>query len=166
MEPRASPRSSTSRGEQLKAQAGLDMEAVHFQGGAPSISAVVSGEVPFVISSLNAAAAQAEGGNLKILGVTTPDAVPGFEDIPPISATIPGFDAAPRQFVMAPAGTPEEVIATLSDAFATVMEDEALREALLSRGLVPTYLDRATLAEQLPGVTETWSATAQSALQN
>lgn len=150
--------------EQLKAEADLELEAVQFQGGSPSVTAVVSGEVPFAIVSLNAATAQAEGGNVKILGVTSPDRVPGFEDIPAISEVIDGFDASPRQFVMAPAGTPEPVVARLSEAFAAAMADEELRESLASRGLVPTYLDGEALAAELPGIIETWSKTAKAVL--
>lgn len=151
--------------EQLAKEAGLEIDAVQFQGGSPSMTAVVSGEVPFAIVSLNAAKAQADGGTVKILGVTTAEAVPGFEDIRPVSDVIAGFDAAPRQFVMAPAGTPADAVAKLEEAFATAMQDEELRSSLSERGLVPTYLDAETLAEQLPGVIETWSGTAQDVLQ-
>ncbi|WP_109467092.1 Bug family tripartite tricarboxylate transporter substrate binding protein [Albibacillus kandeliae] len=151
-------------GEQLNHDAGLEMEAVHFQGGSPSITALMSGEVEFAITSLNAASSQAEGGNLKVLGVTTKDPVPGFESIDTVSSVVDGFDAAPRQFVMAPAGTPAPVIEKLEAAFAAALADEALRADLSSRGLVPTYLSGAELAEQLPGVIETWSSTARKAL--
>lgn len=151
-------------GEKLKNDAGLDMEVVHFQGGSPSITALISGEVEFVISSLNAATSQAEGGNLKVLGVTTLDPVPGFEDIDTISSVIEGFDAAPRQFLMAPAGTPQEVLDTLGTALEATMADETLQKELSDRGLVPAYLSADELAADLPGVIETWSETASKAL--
>ena len=98
--------------------------------------------------------------------MTTAEPVPGFEDIRPVSDVVEGFDAAPRQFVMVPAGTPDDVVATLRDAFRTAMESQELRDNLASRGLVPTYLDGPELAEQLPGVIETWSETARSVLAN
>jgi len=151
-------------GEQLNNQAGLDMEAVHFQGGSPSITALMAGEVEFAITSLNAASSQAEGGNLKVLGVTTKDPVPGFEDIDTVSSVVDGFDAAPRQFVMAPAGTPAPVLEKLGAAFAAAMADEKLQADLASRGLVPTYLSGDELAQQLPGIIESWSDTARKAL--
>ncbi len=152
--------------EAMAAAAGLELEAVQFQGGSPSMQALLSGEVPFAIVSLNAARSQSEGGNVTILAVTTLDPVPGFEDIRPISDVIEGFDAAPRQFVMVPADTPDEVVQALRDAFRTAMEDEQLREDLAARGLVPTYIDGPELAEQLPAVIETWSGTAMSVLDN
>jgi tripartite-type tricarboxylate transporter receptor subunit TctC len=152
--------------EQLKVDADLDMEAVQFQGGAPSVTAVVSGEVPIGIVSLNAAVAQAEGGNLVVLGVTSLERVPGFEDIPAISEIVPGFDAAPRMFIMAPAGVDDAVVTRLREAMAAIMEDEAFRDDLAGRGLVPAYMDGPELAEQLPGLTESWSATAETVLND
>lgn len=151
-------------GEKLKNDLGIDMEVVHFQGGAPSVKAVISGEVEFGISSLNAASSQAEGGNLKVLGVTTLDPVPGFESIDTMSSVVDGFDAAPRQFILAPAGTPQAVIDKLEAALQASMQDEKLRADLSARGLVPSYLSAADLGGQLPGVIETWSSVAEQAL--
>jgi tripartite-type tricarboxylate transporter receptor subunit TctC len=152
--------------EALADAADLEIDAVQFQGGSPSMQAVVSGEVPFAIVSLNAARSQSEGGNVTILGVTTAEPVPGFEDIGPISEVVEGFDAAPRMFVMAPAGIPADAVAALRDGFRTAMENTELRADLAARGLVPTYLDGPQLAEELPGVIETWGETARSVLQD
>ena len=150
--------------EQLKDAAGLEIDAVQFQGGSPSVQAVVSGEVPFAIVSLSAASAQADGGALNILGVTTAEPVPGFEDIPPISSVVEGFEAAPRQFVLVPAGTPEAVLDTLEGAFAATMEDPQLRDTLSARGFVPAYLDGDGLADELPRARDAWSSVAESVL--
>jgi tripartite-type tricarboxylate transporter receptor subunit TctC len=151
--------------EQLKTAADLDIDAVQFQGGSPSVAAVVSGEVPFAIVSLSAATSQAEGGNVTILGVTTAEPVSGFEDIPPIATAVEGFEATPRQFVMAPAGTPDDVVDRLTAAFEAAMADPKLQEDLRARGLLPAFMDGAALAEDMPEMVETWSATAREALQ-
>lgn len=147
--------------EQLKEAAGIEIDAVQFQGGSPSVAAVISGEVPFAVTSLAAAQRQADGGDVKIIGVTTLDPVPGFESLPTVSSAVPGFEAVPRQFVMAPAGTPDDVVATLTAAFETALADEELRKTLAGRGLLPTYLSGADLGADLPAVTETWSNTAR-----
>ncbi|MFN4099487.1 MAG: Bug family tripartite tricarboxylate transporter substrate binding protein [Pararhodobacter sp.] len=152
--------------EQLAMDAGLEMDVVHFQGGTPSVTAVVSGEVPLGIVSLNAAVAQAEGGNLIVLGVTSAERVPGFDDIPAFGEVVPGFDAAPRMFVFAPAGVDETVQTRLRGMMAAIMDDEAFREGLVTRGFVVEYLDGPELAEQLPGLVESWSATAETVLAN
>lgn len=150
--------------EQIKGALDLDLEAVQFQGGSPLLAAVLSGEVPFGVLSLNAAKAQADAGAVNVLGVTTADRVPGFEDIEAISETIPGFDGSPAQFLMAPAGTPDDVVAKLRQALAATMADEELQVSLAGRGLLPAYIDGSTFEAQLPGLIETWSATARVAL--
>jgi len=152
--------------EQLKMDADLDMDVVHFQGGSPSVTAVVSGEVPLGIVSLSAAVAQAEGGNLVVLGVTSAERVPGFEAIPAFSELVPGFDATPRMFILAPAGIDEIVQTRLREAMAAIMDGEAFRDGVASRGFVAAYLDGPELAEQLPGLIESWSATAETVLEN
>jgi len=152
-------------GEKLNDDLGADMEVVHFQGGAPSVKAVISGEVEFGITSLNAAASQAKGGNLKVIGVTTLEPVPGFEEIDTISSVVKGFDASPRQFIMATAGTPQAVLDKLEVALNASMQNEKLRADLAQRGLVPTYLSAAELGEELPKLIETWSAVAMQALE-
>lgn len=142
-------------GEMLKDTSGIQIDAVQFQGGSPSVAAVVSGEVPFGIVSLSAAASQAAGGNLKILGHTGPERVEGFDDVAPIAETLEGFSAMPSQFIMAPAGTPQDVIDRLSEAVDIAMRDEKLREQLRNSGLIPAYQSGEDLAAELPDVTTT-----------
>ncbi|MFC0218890.1 tripartite-type tricarboxylate transporter receptor subunit TctC [Pseudochelatococcus lubricantis] len=151
----ASPGTATLQylaGEMLKDAAGIEMEAVHFQGGAPSVAAVVSGEVPFGIVSLSAAAAQAEGGKLVILGHTGPERVKGFEKIPPIAETIKGFEAMPSQFIMAPAGTPQEIVDRITGAIARAYEGEKLPGQLTRAGLIPAFQTGGEVSAELPAI--------------
>ncbi|MGV6875982.1 Bug family tripartite tricarboxylate transporter substrate binding protein [Pseudochelatococcus sp. B33] len=141
-------------GEMLKDAAKLDIEAVHFQGGSPSVTAVVSGEVPFGIVSLSAAVAQAKGGNLIILGHTGPERIEGFEDVAPIAETIEGFEAMPSQFIMAPAGTPPEVAGRLTDAVALAYKNDKLPEQLRNSGLIPAFQTGEEVAAEFPAIAE------------
>ena len=101
-----------------------------------------------------------------VLGVTSLDRMRGFEDIPAISEIVPGFDAAPRMFIMAPAGIDQSSLERLRESMGAVMENEAFQEDLASRGLVPAYLDGPELAELLPGLVEAWSATAKAVIED
>lgn len=141
-------------GEMLKDAADIDIDAVHFQGGSPSVTAVVSGEVPFGVVSLSAAAAQAKGGNVVILGHTGPDRVDGFENVPPIAETIKGFEAMPSQFIMAPAGTPPEVVGKLTEAIALAYKDGKLPEQLRNSGLIPAFQTGEDVAAEFPAIAE------------
>lgn len=148
--------------EQLKDAADIDLEVVQYQGGAPTLAALVSGEVSFAVTSLSAASRQAEGGEVKVLAVTTAEPVEGFADIPTVASAVEGFEAVPRQFVMAPAGTPADAVAALTDAFRAALEDPEVQARLRGRGLIPSFLSGEELAAELPEVTETWSATARA----
>lgn len=147
-------------GEMLKEAVGLELDAVQFQGGSPSVAAVVAGEVPFGIVSISAAVSQAEGGNLVILGHTGPERVEGFEEIDPIATVVDGFEAMPSQFILAPAGTPDAVVERLSDAIGAALADEALQRQLQDTGLVPAFQPAAELAAELPASAERWMAIA------
>jgi tripartite-type tricarboxylate transporter receptor subunit TctC len=146
-------------GEMISGMAGIEMEAVGYQGGAPSVAAVVSGEVDLGILSLSAAQAQADAGAIVILGITYPERLADFPDLPTIGETVEGFASWPSQFILAPTGTPPEVLNTLSEAVGEVMENPEVNDILIKRGLLPDYQSREELAAALPGMAETWAET-------
>lgn len=143
-------------GEMLQTQAKLQFDAVQFQGGAPSVAAVVSGEVPFGIVSLSAGASQAAAGKLKVLGHTGPSRVEGFEKVEPIGETIAGFEAMPGQYLFAPAATPKDVLDKLTNAVDVALKDEDLRKKLRDSGLIPSYQSGADVAAEMPEITRVW----------
>jgi len=143
--------------EMLEKAAGLDLQDAPFQGGAPSVTAVVSGEVPLAIVSLSAAVAQAQGGKIKILGITTAERIPDFPDIPTIGETVKGFSALPSNFLAAPAKTPPEALAALSKAVETAMQDKSLTDALAKQGLLPVYKNGEALKAEIPEQTQIWT---------
>lgn len=144
-------------GEMLSNMAGIELEDAPFQGGAPSVAAVVSGEVPLAIVSLGAAVQQAEGGTLKILGITSEERLAQFPDLPTISETIPGFSASPSQFILAPSNAPVDVIKTLSDAVGKAMEEQALLDTLTKQGFIPDYKGGEQLAAEIPNAVKRWT---------
>ena len=149
-------------GEMLEDMAGIEMEDAPFQGGAPSVAAVVSGEVPLAIVSLGAAVAQAEGGAVKILGITSPERLKEFPDLPTISETIAGFSASPSQFILAPAQAPAAAVEKLSAAVGEAMKDPALLDALSKQGFIPDYKTGAELKAEIPAVTQRWTDAAKA----
>jgi tripartite-type tricarboxylate transporter receptor subunit TctC len=144
-------------GEILSEMAGIDLEDAPFQGGAPSVTAVVSGEVPLAIVSLGAAVQQAEGGAVKILGITSAERLPQFPDLPTISETIAGFTASPSQFIMAPSDAPAAAIKALSDAVGKAMEEQALLDTLTKQGFIPNYKSGEQLASEIPDEVKRWT---------
>jgi len=148
--------------EMLEKDAGIDLQDAPYQGAAPSIAAVASGEIPLAIISLTAAAEQAKGGQMKILGVTSPERVADFPDIPTIGETVEGYGALPGNFLVAPAGTPDEIVAKLSDAVGRAMADAAFTDFLKKQGLLPAYLPAPELAGRIPEETAKWTEAARA----
>ena len=148
--------------EMLEADAGIDMQDASYQGAAPSIAAVISGEIPLAIISLTAAVEQERGGKIKILGVTSPERVADFPDVPTIGESVAGYGALPGNFLVAPAGTPQPIVEKLSGAVKQAMDDPALPEFLKKQGLLPAYQSASELAASLPQETGKWTAAAKS----
>jgi len=148
--------------EMMETAAGIELEDAPFQGAAPSIAAVLSGEIPLAIISLSAAVEQARGGKMKILGVTSPERVPDYPDIPTIGETIEGYGALPGNFLVAPAGTPAEIIKILSDAVGKVVADEEMVDFFKKQGLLAHYVPAEQLAVQIPEETAKWTEAAQA----
>ncbi|WP_284334652.1 Bug family tripartite tricarboxylate transporter substrate binding protein [Comamonas sp. NoAH] len=104
---------------------GLSFTAVHipYRGANPAQLALLSGEVDFNIDNLAAASANIRSGKLKALAVTSLNESSLLPGVPPLSQHIKGFSIDTWWGLVAPAGTPAEVVEKLSNAFADALRD-------------------------------------------
>jgi len=80
-------------------------------------------------------AALAKGGKLRLIGVTTPRRLPQFPDVPTVSESgLPGFEFNSWATIVAPAGTPKEIIARLDAEIAKALAAPEVREKLVAQG--------------------------------
>jgi tripartite-type tricarboxylate transporter receptor subunit TctC len=121
-------------GELFKRSAGVDMQDVQFKGASPALTALIANEVPLAIVSVAPALSQAANGSLKIIGVTSATRVPTAPAVPALSETLPGFDAVPNVFLLAPAQTPATAVAIMDRAVQAVLEDQGVRSAFDKQG--------------------------------
>jgi tripartite-type tricarboxylate transporter receptor subunit TctC len=76
------------------------------------------------------------GGKLKLLAVTTPKRLPQFSDVPTVSESgLPGFEFNSWFTIMAPAGTPKNIVARLNAEIVKALADPGVREQLNAQGL-------------------------------
>jgi tripartite-type tricarboxylate transporter receptor subunit TctC len=123
-------------GELLKAEAKIDIVHVPYRGTGPALQDVLAGHVQMGISSTAPIGPHIRSGALRPLAVTTPKRTGLLPDIPTIAElAIPGFDATAWHGLVAPTGTPKEVIATLHRAMMTTLNDTETRKALTDLGL-------------------------------
>ena len=131
-------------GEMFKARAGIFAVHIPYNGGNPAQLALLSGQVDFNFDNLATAAANIKAGKLKALAVTTAQRSPALPDVEPVSDTFQGFAVDTWWGLVAPAGTPRDVVAKLNQAFVTALNSPEARSrfgALMAEP-VPTTADQ------------------------
>ena len=114
-------------GEMFKAQAGIFAVHIPYNGGNPAQLALLSGQVDFNFDNLATAAANIKSGKLRALAVTTAQRSPALPDVEPLSDTFKGFAVDTWWGLVAPAGTPKEVVNRLNQAFVAALNSPEAR---------------------------------------
>ena len=124
--------------ESLKAGLGLDIIHVPYKGAAQAMPALVSGQVALTISALPSLAPQVKAGKAKILAVSSAVRSPLAPEVPTIAElALPGFDFAGQIGIVAPVGTPREVIAKLNADIIAVLKQPAFVARMAGLGIDP-----------------------------
>ena len=127
-------------GEVFKNKAGFFAVHIPYNGGAPSQLAMLSGTVDYTLDNLATSGANIRAGKVTPLAVTTPKRSPLLPDVPAIAETYPGFEIDTWWGLIAPAGTPKDVVARLNAAYVAALEspDVKTRFAGMMAEPVPT----------------------------
>lgn len=124
--------------ELFKTMAGVEIVHVPYKGSGPAVIALLSGESPMLFTPVPAAAAHAKSGRLRALGVTGSTRVSALPGIPTVAeAGLPGYESSLRFGVLAPTGSPQDVIKTLNDAIVRTMGSPEVKEQLANEGAQP-----------------------------
>jgi tripartite-type tricarboxylate transporter receptor subunit TctC len=119
-------------------QAGLDMIHVPYKGNAPALADVVAGHIPAMFSNLSDALPQAKGGTVKMLAVSSEQRTQLASDVPTVAeAGYPKFKVLTWNGLMAPAGTPKNIIDKVSQEIAKAVKEPKFREQLINYGADP-----------------------------
>lgn len=131
--------------ERIFETAGLTGAHVPFKGSAPTLTALMAGEVDVVIETPNGAMPMIKGDRLRPLAVTGARRLPALADVPTLKEA--GVDVEARSWfaLLAPAGTPEPVLAKLRAALQTTLADPETVKALRAAGFEPEPLGPAEL---------------------
>ncbi|MFL6813972.1 MAG: Bug family tripartite tricarboxylate transporter substrate binding protein [Bradyrhizobium sp.] len=142
--------------ELFKALTKVDMVHVPYRGSALAFPDIISNKVQLIFDNLPSALEQARGGNVRALGVTSPQRWPGVPDVPAIAETVPGFESVGFYGISAPKGTPPEVIATLNQAVGEALKDPKLVARLAEIGGIPKPMTPAEFGKLVADETEKW----------
>jgi tripartite-type tricarboxylate transporter receptor subunit TctC len=122
-----------------EAVGGLDMVHVPYPAGAgPAVLAIVGGDVQALFTTVPSAMQQVQAGRLRALAVTTAQRLPGLPDVPTlVESGYPDFITGSWQGMLAPAGTPREIILRLHAVVDAVMRRPEVRARLEAGGVIP-----------------------------
>jgi len=127
-------------GEMFKSAVGVDIVHVPYKGTVQAVSDLVAGQVQLVFSDMVPAMPHIRAGRLRALAVTTRERSAALPDVPTmIESGVPGYEAGVWWAVMAPAGTPAEIVSRLNAEFARIMKLPDVLEKYASLGIVTEY---------------------------
>jgi len=114
----------------------IKLTHVPYKGASQAATGVAAGEVPVAMQGLATVAGLVRGGKAKLIGVATPGRAPQFPDVPTISESgLAGFQFNSWFSVVAPAGTPKEIVQRLHAEIVKALADPELREKYADQGL-------------------------------
>ncbi|CAM4009183.1 MFS transporter [Bordetella tumbae] len=123
-------------GELFMDVTGVNMLHVPYKGSAPSLQALVSGEIDLVFDNITSSVPLIQAGRLRALGVTSTTPSPVLPDVAPLDKLgLPGFEVLSWQAVFAPAGTPDDVIQKLYAAMSQTLKQPEVLKQLQGLGL-------------------------------
>jgi tripartite-type tricarboxylate transporter receptor subunit TctC len=124
-------------GELFAFNAGIKWQHVAYRGEAPGINDLLGGQIPFMFSNLSVVIGNVQAGKLRALAVTSSTRVPSLPDVPTIAETFPGFDAATWFALVAPAGTPRDIVMKINVATSKIVATPDFRERFAKIGMIP-----------------------------
>ena len=117
-------------GEWLRSATGTKFTLLHYTGGAKALPDVLGGRVQVDIDALASMRGAIDGGQLKLLAVTTAKRIHTFPQVPTVAEMLPGFQAVGWMALMAPPGTPATLARKISDDLRKVLVDSDLGKRL------------------------------------
>jgi len=151
--------------ELLKLQLGLDLVHVPYQGVGPAMKDLLGGRINLMVAQVPAALPHIKAGKLRALGVASSAPLAALPDVPTIAAAagLPGFEAVSWYALMAPAGTPREVIAKIHGDVAKALQLPDVRERLAGMGAEPSGESPAELAARIKAEYDRWGEVVRKA---
>jgi tripartite-type tricarboxylate transporter receptor subunit TctC len=123
--------------ESLKTEYGLEIQHVPYKGTPAALTDLLSGSIQVMFADATVAVPNILAGKVIALGTSAAKPTTLLPNVPPISATVPGFDWQAWQGIVAPAGTPREIVARLSAELQRIQETQEFKQQLFKFGMEP-----------------------------
>ena len=126
-------------GELFKSRTGIFMTHIPYRGSGPALLDLIGGTVDVMFDNLPSALPQIKAGKLKAFAVTSATRSPAVSDLPTIeeAGKLPGFDASSWFGLLAPEGTPPDIVARIQQEAAKSLGTAVMKEKLMAQGAIP-----------------------------
>jgi tripartite-type tricarboxylate transporter receptor subunit TctC len=143
--------------ELLKSLGHFEMQHVPYKGGIPAITDVIGGQVPVMYSDMVVALPYIQSGKLRAIAVGSPKRVPFTQDVKTVAEQgFPGFDAVSWGGLLAPAGTPKNIVMRISDEVRQILDDRDVQDKLMRAGTFAAYQPPEHMAARIRGDFDKW----------
>ncbi|HEX5092241.1 MAG TPA: tripartite tricarboxylate transporter substrate binding protein [Burkholderiales bacterium] len=138
-------------------QAKLDAVSVPYKGEGPALAALVGGETTFMLANMAAAIGHVNGGRLRALGVTSREEAAQMPGVPPVGKTVKGFENSGWFGIVAPVGTPKEVIDRMHRDVKKALDDTQMKARFYAMGLTPVGNSPEEMGKAMQEETRLWA---------
>ena len=136
----ASPGNATSQHlftELLEVKTGIKLRHIPYNGTAPAVVDIVAGRVSLMFAAAAPSIPFFKNGTLRALAVSSAARLAELPDVPPVADTVPGFDESNWSIILAPAGTPSDIVDKLHAELRAVMAMPEVEKQLATIGMMP-----------------------------
>ncbi len=146
-------------GELFKTMTGTFMVHFPYRGSGPALLDLIGGNMDLMFDNLPSAMPQIKAGKLKALAVTSAERSAAVPELPTIAEAGPvkGFEASSWFGLLAPAGTPADIVSRIQQETAKALGAPALKERLLSQGAIPSGMSPADFTKLITAETKKWA---------
>jgi tripartite-type tricarboxylate transporter receptor subunit TctC len=132
------------------------MTFVPYVGAPAALQDVLGGRVPIIVESVSALAGAVQDGSIRLLAVTSSGRLPAFPDVPTVAETIPGFLVSGWFAMLAPTGTPEEIVQKVAADLSIALGEPELRQKFEALGVYARTMSPADTALFMRREREHW----------
>ena len=143
--------------------AGIDAVEVPYKGSAPGVTDLLAGNVQYMFNALPSMLGHVRSGKLRALGVSGAKRDPELPDVPTIKDTLPGYVVTTWYSLVAPKGTPKEIVERLNREINAIVTKPEVAKQLHERGLEADTMTPDELGQHLKKEAATWAKVAKDA---
>jgi tripartite-type tricarboxylate transporter receptor subunit TctC len=142
----------------------LDIRHIPYRGTAPAVTDIISGQISAMFANALTAKPQVDAGKVRALAVSGPKSIEAMPNVPPVAqAGVPGYDAMQWYGLLAPAGTPPDIIKRLHAEATKALGTAEMKEKLAGDGAEPVGSSSAEFAALIKSELEKWAKVARTA---